>query len=165
MKCFDIICQIRYYYSEYLSDNICPYQYRPDIAMIGQYRPMIYQPQYLLCIPVVNFSRLSPAVTSPSGSMPICPSSESGVWSWWSVMLELARSWSRWMLSCVPYIKETDYLESYLVSPIQLYVSFLFIIDYDKYGAQPIINVFSKYRCLSVSYRCAMCVVMTVFAS
>ena len=31
------------------------------------------------------------------------------------------------------------------------------------YGSQPIINVFSKYRCLSASFRCAVFVVMTLF--
>ena len=33
----------------------------------------------------------------------------------------------------------------------------------NKYGSQPIINVFSKYRCLSASFRCAVFVVMTLF--
>ena len=35
-------------------------------------------------------------------------------------------------------------------------------VEGNKYGSRPIINVFSKYRCLSVSFRCAMFVVMTV---
>ena len=35
-------------------------------------------------------------------------------------------------------------------------------VDGNKYGSQPIINVFSKYRCLSASFRCAVFVVMTV---
>ena len=36
-------------------------------------------------------------------------------------------------------------------------------VDGNKYGSQPIINVFSKYRCLSASFRCAVFVVMTLF--
>ena len=36
------------------------------------------------------------------------------------------------------------------------------IVADNKYGSQPIINVFSKYRCLSASFRCAVFVVMTV---
>ena len=35
-------------------------------------------------------------------------------------------------------------------------------VEGNKYGSRPIINVFSKYRCLSFSFRCAMFVVMTV---